>query len=52
MLVIRDYVTALAEHGFQRFLFVNGHGGNMATVRAAFQEIYAELRAAQGPRGT
>jgi creatinine amidohydrolase len=49
MLVIRDYVTALAEHGFQRFLFVNGHGGNLATVRAAFQEIYAELRAAQGP---
>ena len=49
MLVIRDYVTALAEHGFQRFMFVNGHGGNLATMRAAFQEIYAELRAARGP---
>jgi creatinine amidohydrolase len=49
MLVIRDYVTALAEHGFRRFMFVNGHGGNLATVRAAFQEIYAELRATQGP---
>lgn len=48
VLVIRDYVTALAEHGFERFLFINGHGGNIATVRAAFNEIYAELRAARG----
>ncbi|EWY40553.1 amidase [Skermanella stibiiresistens SB22] len=48
VLVIRDYVTALADHGFERFLFVNGHGGNIATVRAAFNEIYAELRAERG----
>jgi creatinine amidohydrolase len=48
ILVIRDYVTALAEHGFERFLFVNGHGGNIPTVRAAFHEIYTELRAARG----
>jgi creatinine amidohydrolase len=48
LLVIRDCVAALAEHGFTRFLFVNGHGGNVATVRAAFYEIYAELRGARG----
>jgi len=49
VLVIRDYVLALAEHGFERFLFVNGHGGNIATIQAAFAEIYVELRALGRP---
>src|SRR5207302_1018711 len=40
--VVRDTVMSLARHGFTRFFFVNGHGGNIATVTAAFSEIYAE----------
>jgi len=40
--VIGDYVASLSCHGFDRFYFVNGHGGNIATVKAAFDEIYAE----------
>jgi creatinine amidohydrolase len=39
--VIRDYVESLAVHGFDRFFFVNGHGGNVATTTAAFSEIYS-----------
>jgi creatinine amidohydrolase len=40
--VVRDTIESLARHGFQRFFFINGHGGNIATVTAAFSEIYAE----------
>ncbi len=42
MAVIQDTVNSLARHGFERFYFLNGHGGNIATATAAFSEIYAE----------
>src|ERR1700722_16248170 len=41
MLVVRDVVLSLAVHGFRKFFFINGHGGNVASVTAAFDEIYA-----------
>ena len=66
--LVGDVVTSLMKHGFERFLFINGHGGNVATVTAAFDEIYAasSMRApgepspvrckmlfwSQGPRAT
>ncbi len=40
--VLHDWVTSLARHGFERVYFLNGHGGNVATVNAAFSEIYAD----------
>lgn len=40
--VVRDVVQSLERHGFERCYFLNGHGGNVATVTAAFSEIYAE----------
>jgi creatinine amidohydrolase len=40
--VLRDMVQSLVRHGFERVFFINGHGGNIATVGAAFSEIYAE----------
>lgn len=42
MAVIRDVVTSLASQGFRRFLVLNGHGGNIATVHAAFADLYAD----------
>ena len=41
--LIRDYVVSLSRHGFDRFFFLNGHGGNIATVQAAFAEIHSEV---------
>lgn len=41
--VIEEYVISLARAGFRRFFFINGHGGNIATLKAAFAETYAAL---------
>jgi creatinine amidohydrolase len=40
--VVRDVVASLARHGFTKIAFLNGHGGNVATVGAAFAEYYSE----------
>ena len=40
--VIADAVRSLVRHGFDRCYFLNGHGGNIATINAAFSEIYAD----------
>ncbi|MEH1815982.1 MAG: creatininase family protein, partial [Nostoc sp.] len=47
--VVRDYVTCLAKAGFSKFYFINGHGGNIATLKAAFSETYAYLEDLQIP---
>ena len=39
--VVRDVVESLALHGFDHVYFLNGHGGNIATLQAAFSEIWA-----------
>ena len=38
---VSDYVESLARHGFDAIYFLNGHGGNIATLTAAFSEIHA-----------
>ncbi len=42
MAAIGDWCRSLAHHGFEKIYFLNGHGGNVATIEAAFSELYAE----------
>ena len=41
MALLEDYVRSLARHGFERFYFLNGHGGNLGPLRAACQDLQA-----------
>jgi creatinine amidohydrolase len=38
---INDWIDSLHRHGFTHIYFINGHGGNIATIQAAFAESYA-----------
>ncbi len=49
MAAIEDWVRSLSRHGFDRIYFLNGHGGNVATIEAAFSEIYASYSYAAQP---
>lgn len=48
--LVQDYLKPLVRYGFTRFFFINGHGGNVATLKAAFSETYAALAEAQVPQ--
>jgi len=39
--VLQDWVASLTRGGFRTLYFLNGHGGNISTIEAAFSEIYA-----------
>ena len=38
-----DWIQSLTVRGFQRLYFFNGHGGNTASIEAAFSEAYARF---------
>ncbi len=40
--VMHDWVSSLAQHGFDRVYFLNGHGGNVSTIRASFEELHQD----------
>lgn len=50
ILFVQDYITSLAKAGFRKFFFINGHGGNIATLKASFSQIYDHLESLNLPR--
>src|SRR5246500_465900 len=48
---IADWTGSLVRHGFERIYFLNGHGGNVASIEAAFSEIYADASFARRRAG-
>ena len=46
---ICDWADSLRRHGFERIYFLNGHGGNIASIEAAFSEFYAKWTFAAQP---
>src|SRR6185437_13024562 len=51
MAAIGDWCRSLGLAGFEKLYFLNGHGGNVATIDAAFSELYAEATYSQRNRG-
>jgi len=49
MAAISDWISSLSRHGFERIYFLNGHGGNVASIEAAFAEVWAEWSYAETP---
>ena len=37
--VLREYISSLTHHGFKKFIFVNGHGGNSSAVDVVSREF-------------
>jgi creatinine amidohydrolase len=48
MSLLEDYVRSLARQGFERFYFLNGHGGNIGPLQAACQDLHAARSFASG----
>jgi len=43
LVLVNDLLLSLARHGFQRVFVINGHGGNIATIKAAFAQAYKNI---------
>ncbi len=47
--LLKDVILSLTNHGFTHLFFINGHGGNVDSIKAAFSEIYAEHSFSKNP---
>jgi creatinine amidohydrolase len=43
--ILRDMIKSLKQHGINKFLIVNSHGGNQSTLGVAAEMLTAELNA-------
>ncbi len=45
---MEDWAASLTRHGFERIYWLNGHGGNINTINAAFSQMYHAISFAGG----
>ncbi len=42
--LMHDLLLSLARHGFERVFIINGHGGNIATLKSSFPQVYQTIQ--------
>ena len=43
ILMISDIIESLVSHGFRRIVFINGHGGNISSIKIAMERLKARM---------
>ena len=43
ILMISDIIESLVSHGFRRIVFINGHGGNISSIKTATERLKARM---------
>ena len=43
ILLISDIIASLVAHGFRRIVFINGHGGNISSIKIAMERLKARM---------
>ena len=47
--VLHDLILSLSRNGFEKIFVINGHGGNIASTKAAFAQVYNTAMTQQIP---
>ncbi|HUT43238.1 MAG TPA: creatininase family protein [Desulfobacterales bacterium] len=43
IMLISDIIESLVAHGFRRVVFINGHGGNISSIKIAMERLKARM---------
>jgi len=43
IILISDIIESLVTHGFRRIVFINGHGGNISSIKIAMERLKARM---------
>jgi len=43
IILISDIIESLVTHGFRRIVFINGHGGNISSIKIAIERLKARM---------
>ena len=43
IILISDIIESLVAHGFRRIVFINGHGGNISSIKIAMERLKARM---------